>query len=910
LFTDIEGSTALLQRVGESAYAGILIIHHELIRSALTRHGGREVDNAGDGFFALFSSPANCLTAVLEMQQALGSSIWPDGESVRVRMGVHCGEAVETPAGLVGLDVHRAARIAAVAYGGQVVVSETAAALARDALPPGAVFRDLGLHRLKDLGPPVPLFQLSAAGLQAEFPPLRSLGSPLLPNNLPAELTPFVGRDKEMSEILALVGSSRLVTLTGAGGAGKTRLGLQLAAELLDGSGDGVWLVELAAVADEDAIAGEIAGALRMPLRSGPAAVDGLADALAPQEVLIVLDNCEHLIGGCAKTADALLRRCPKLHLIATSREPLGIGGETIYRVPSLSLPADDGYDVAAAASSDAVALLATRAQPQGVSLAIDASTGPLMLAVCRNLDGMPLAIELAAARLRTMSLPDLAARLDQRFRLLTGGSRAASPRQQTLLAAIAWSYSLLTTAEQALLQRLAVFAGGFDLPGAEAVCAFGAIDALDIAALLGSLVDKSLVVTEQSGGTVRYRLLESIRMFAADRLADAGTAEPARLGAQHCSYYLDLAETAEPFLHSRERGVWRARLDTDLANLRRATAHAAAQPAAQPDGTAQALRFGIALWRYWSSRYAGEEAAALLVPVLCRPEAASDPALFAEALATAARVIVTTDLSTTMKFAERATEIARAIGDQRLLILSLGSLCLANYAAGRLDRGQLLGEESVALARARGDDLLLGMSLRTYLMTLDPAATRDLYAEAIACTERTGDLGTNSALHNNAGNDALERGDVAGARAHLEAAVELSAATGEPSPTALGNLGVLLRRERDWDGARSRFTEALRMTRRIGDTRSNAFIIHGLACVAADLSDWHRAAVLHGAAQALRDKTGQPWEAAEARDRQESLDQISAALGQVQFKHALAEGMALTFDATIDLALGSTTTG
>jgi predicted ATPase/class 3 adenylate cyclase len=900
LFTDIEGSTALLQRVGESAYAGILTIHHELIRSALTRHGGREVDNAGDGFFALFSSPENCMTAALEMQQALGSTVWPDGESVRVRMGAHYGAAEDSPAGLVGLDVHRAARIAAVAYGGQVVASDTAVALARDALPPEASFRDLGLHRLKDLGRPVQLFQLCAAGLQDVFPPLRSLGSPLLPNNLPAELTPFVGRDREMSEILALVESSRLVTLTGPGGAGKTRLSLQVAAELLDGSGDGVWLAELATVTDQDAIAGEVARAMRMPLRSGPSAVDGLADALAQQKVLIVLDNCEHIIGGCAKTADALLRRCPKLHLIATSREPLGIGGEAIYRVPSLSLPAADDHDVAAAASSDAVALLAARARPQGVGLALDTRTGPLMVTICRNLDGMPLAIELAAARLRTMSLPDLAARLDQRFRLLTGGNRAALPRQQTLLAAITWSYSLLTSAEQVLLRRLAVFAGGFDLAAAEAVCAFAAIDALDIPALLGSLVDKSLVVTEQSDGAVRYRLLESIRLFAADRLADAGAAESADLQARHCSHYLSLAETAEPFLHSRERGVWRARLDTDLANIRRATAHAAAEP----DGTAHVLRFGIALWRYWSSRYAGEEAAALLVPVLRRPEAASDPALFAEALATAVRVIVTSDLPTAMNFAEQATEIARAMGDERLLILSLGSLCLANYGAGMLERGRPLGEESVALARERGDDLLLGMSLRIYLMTLDPAATRELYAEAIACTERTGDLGTNSALHNNAGNDALERGDVAGARAHLEAAIAVFGALGEPSPTALGNLGVLLRRERDWDGARSRFTEALRMTRRIGDTRSNAFIIHGLACVAADLGDWHRAAVLHAAAQALRDKTGQPWEAAEARDRRESLDLISAALGQERFIRALGEGMALGFDATIDLAL------
>jgi len=393
LFTDIEGSTALLRRLGDDDYAQVLASHHALVRSALAAHDGREIDTQGDAFFAVFSSPRACVAAVLAMQEALAAHRWPGGERVRVRMGIHCGEAARTAAGLVGLEVHRA----------------------------------------------------------------------------------------------ALVESARLVTLAGAGGAGKTRLGLQVAAELLDGSGDGVWLVELAAVTDGDAVPAAICQALRLAAQPGRPVLEALLDALALQDVLIVLDNCEHLIGGCAKTAEAIVRGCPRVHLLATSREPLGIGGEVIYRVPSLSLPGPGEADPPAPGSCDAVTLFADRARANGVALAVDEQAGPLVVSVCRRLDGMPLAIELAAARLRSMSLAELGGRLDQRFRLLTGGSRTALERQQTLRATVAWSYSLLTGAEQLLLARLSVFAEGFDLTAAEAVCGFGGLDVLDVAGLLGS---------------------------------------------------------------------------------------------------------------------------------------------------------------------------------------------------------------------------------------------------------------------------------------------------------------------------------------------------------------------------------------------------------------------------------------
>ena len=899
LFTDIEGSAALLGRLGEDRYAQVLAGHHALIRPALAAHDGREVDTEGDAFFAVFSSLRGCVAAALQMQQALQDQAWPGGERVRVRMGIHCGEAARTAAGLMGLEVHRAARVAAVGHGGQVLVSEPAAALVRDGLPPGAALADLGVHRLKDLGRPERIFQLHAAGLPARFPPLRSLGNPALPNNLPAQLSAFIGRDREVAEVRGLVASSRLVTLTGAGGCGKTRLGLQVAAELLDGSGDGVWLAELAAVTDQDAVAAAVCDALRLAARPGRPPLEALLDALALQDVLIVVDNCEHLIAGCAKTAEAIVRRCPRVHLLATSREPLGIGGETIYRVPSLSLPGPEDSDVAPG-SSDAVALFAERARAHGVGLPVAEQAGPLVVSVCRRLDGMPLAIELAAARLRSMSLAELHGRLDQRFRLLTGGSRTALERQQTLRAAVAWSYSLLTGAEQVLLGRLSVFAGGFDLAAAEAVCGFGGLDVLEVAGLLGSLVDKSLVVAEPAGEGLRYRLLETIRLFAAERLVEADEDEAAAVAEAHCAHFLSVAETAAAHLTGPEQGRWLARLHADQANLQRAAQHAADGP----DGTALVLRLGVALDRYWRARSREQEAVRLLVPALQRPGVGADPVLFGVALVTAAHNAFWIDVAAARHLAQRAVELARELGDGRLLVRSLAALCAAHYFAGEPQTGRPFGQESVERARRLGDDVLLGRSLLLYLLTIGPAPSGQLFAEAIACTERSGDHLINSMLHNNASGAALEAGDIPAARAHLEAAVQAAQQIGYEVVAVSAIMGLVLRAEGDLDGARSAFEAALRIGRRNGHDQNMAGAILGLACLAGDAGAWDRAAALHGAAQAFLDRTGNPWQGLDARARRDSLDQARANLGDERLERAYAQGMALSLEKALDLAL------
>ena len=546
------------------------------------------------------------------------------------------------------------------------------------------------------------------------------------------------------------------------------------------------------------------------------------------------------------------------------------------------------------------MALFADRARAHGVALSVDEQAGPLVVSVCRRLDGMPLAIELAAARLRSMSLAELHGRLDQRFRLLTGGSRTALERQQTLRATVGWSYSLLTGAEQVLLGRLSVFAGSFGLDAAEAVCGSGGLDVLDVAGLLGSLVDKSLVVAEPAGGALRYRLLETIRLFAAERLAEAGEEEAAAVAAAHCAHFLSVAETAAAYLTGPEQGRWLARLDADQANLRRAAEHAAGRP----DGTALVLRLGVALDRYWVARSRQQEAFGLLVPALRRPDARADPALFGAALVTAARTACFIDVATARQLAEQAVQVARQLGDERLLSRALAALCAAHFFAGEPETGRPFGQESVERARRLGDDVLLARSLLRYLLTIDPARSGQLFAEAIACTERSGDHLINSILHNNASGAALEAGDIPAARAHLEAAAQAAQQIGYESAAVPANLGCVLRAEGDLDGARSTFEAALRIGRRNGDNWDMAGAILGLACLAGDAGDWDRAAALHGAAQAFLDRTGNPWQGLDARDRQDSLDQARAHLGDEQLERAYAQGMALSLEKALDLAL------
>ena len=765
----------MLRRLGEN-YAEILAAHRRLIRAALAEHGGREVDTQGDAFFAVFTSPSACVAAAIDIQRAFAGYSWPAGEAVRVRIGVHSGEAAETAAGLVGIGVHRAARIAAAAHGGQVLVSGATATLLGDSLPAVVVLKDLGLHRLKDLGRAEQIFQLEASGLPVAFPPLRSLDDPKLLNNLPVQLSSFIGRDVELAEVHRLITSSRLVTLTGSGGAGKTRLGLQVAAGLLDGSADGVWFVDLAQLRDPDFVAVTVAHVLGIQAGLDRPVIDTLIDAVGQRSLLVMLDNCEHVLDACANLADALLRNCQNISLLATSREPLGVDGERIYRVPSMHTPADgDGMD--AIRGSEAVRLFADRAAQHGVPLAWDEETASIVGRICRRLDGIPLAVELAAARLRVMSVTELDARLDQRFALLTGGSRTALPRQQTLLAMVDWSWELLTAAERHVLARLSVFAGGLDIGAAEAVAAGEDVLAGEVMAHLGALVEKNLVQFDDTGTRpARYRLLETVRQYAAQRLQDYGQAAADAARIAHRDHYLALAEVAAPQLVAHDQADWFNRLDLELGNIRAALAVSLHQVDPAPG-----LRLAASLRVFWKVRGHATEGGEGLRALLDLPAAAHRATVLrARALATAAYLLEQTGgYSTAEECCDEALTIAQSAGDDYLMADLLDVRAIVLLRQGRQDAALPLIESGLGIARQLGEPHLTARLLGIRAFAADVkgdhrSAARDA-GESVRLYRQVGDRLQVGTMLGNLGYGELTMGDLDAARSHLLESLDIA---------------------------------------------------------------------------------------------------------------------------------------
>jgi predicted ATPase/class 3 adenylate cyclase len=546
LFSDIEGSTRLLQQLGD-AYGDVLLEHHAVMRAAFAKHAGDEQGTEGDSFFVLFPTASNAVAAALDAQLALAAHPWPDHAPVRVRMGVHVGPIKTVGGTIVGMAVHEAARIGAAAHGGQVLASARAAELAGDVA--AAAWRDLGAHTLKDIAAPIVLRQLTHAELRDQFPPPRSQGSSR--NNLPAQASAFLGRQREVAEVTELLATTRVLTLTGAGGAGKSRLALRVAADAGMRFADGVFFVDLAPISEPDAIAAQIASALGL----SESAADDLTDAIGHRALLLLVDNCEHLIAASAEVVDDIVGHCPGAAVLATSREPLGIAGEVAWRVPSL---ADD----------EAVALFVARATAANPTFELTDANRGVVADICTRLDAIPLALELAAGRLASLGVDQLADRLSQRFRLLTGGSRSSMARQRTLQATVDWSYELLDPPAQAVLRRLGVFVGGLSLEAAEFVCVDDAhgIDALAVFDHLDALVAKSLLVADHHDGVARYRLLETIRQYALDKLVAAGEIAAARDA--HAAWVVTLGEEVE-------RQLWWGGPD-ELPTMRRLSAEAA----------------------------------------------------------------------------------------------------------------------------------------------------------------------------------------------------------------------------------------------------------------------------------------------------------------------------------------------
>jgi predicted ATPase/class 3 adenylate cyclase len=816
LFTDIEGSTRLWEEhPGEMRSA--LARHDAVVREAIEGCGGEVFKTVGDAFCAVFAAPGAAVEAAVRLQLALANE--PLAVPLRVRVAVHTGTAEARDQDFFGPALNRLARLLAVAHGEQVLLSEAVRTLVRDELPPAATLAPLGEHRLKDLQRPEAVYQLVHAGLRRDFPPLRSLGA--LPNNLPQQTTSFVGRVRELTEVVELLAGTRLLTLAGPGGTGKTRLALQVGAELLDRYPDGVWLVELAEVTDGTLAARAVAGALQMPERPGIDPTAALAEYLRTKRLLILLDNCEHLVEACAALVETLLRGCPDLRVLATSREPLGVTGEQTYRLSSLAVPVDRDPPPTAEALSqfEAVKLFIDRAVAVLPDFTVTNANAPTVAEICHRLDGIPLAIELAAARVRVLNVEQIAVRLRDSFRLLAGGSRSALPRQQTLRALIDWSHDLLSDGERALLRRLSVFCGGWTLDAAETVCVGSGIEEGDVLDLLTALVDKSLVTYDQAGAG-RYRMLETIRQYARERLAEAGELDALRR--KHREFVVALVEEARPRLFRADQVEWMERLEVDHDNIRAALESCEDSPGAGVDG----LRIAGALWRFWWDRGHLNEARARYAAALAHPGAQKRTAARAWALLGAGVItqIIDAPLLGTPEparpFYEESLTLFRELGDTRGAAMALGQW--AQTFPGEWARQVALMREAASALREEGDHWGAGQMLRCLIGPLsmlgeDEEAER-CQKEALEAWRQLGDRRYGHPLMALAGEE-LRKGNTDAAIPLLQEARVAAEELGDfwILPYILANTALARERLGDLDAARGLHEDVLRRVRDLG---------------------------------------------------------------------------------------------
>jgi predicted ATPase/class 3 adenylate cyclase len=671
-FTDIEGSTQLFAKLGAS-FLDVLEDHRRIIRTAVAEHGGVEVKTEGDGFFIAFDDPTKAVAAAVRFQREL--------EAVRVRVGLHAGIAEPTDDDYIAFAVHEAARIGGAAHGGQIVISDALATTLRQNMPDGTTLRDLGMHQLKDLEP-MRLHQVIHADLDRDFPPLRTAGARR--GYVPAVSSSLIGRDDDLADLAGTLRKARLLTITGAGGVGKTRLAVEVAQRELGRRTDGVWFVDLSPLSDPGWIDDAILEALGVARDDAGTARAQLMSYLANREVLLVVDNCEHLIEACTELIDTILRSNETTAILATSREPLGIDGEVVWRARSLDADA-------------AKKLFVDRARSVSADVANETLSSEAVRRIVERLDGIPLAIELAAARTRVLSTTQIADRLDDRFRLLTGGSRTALPRQRTLEAAVDWSYDLLSDDERELLRRLTVFAGGFDLEAAERVCDGEVLDTLE------HLVDKSMVIASLHKDTVRYRLLETIRHYGWLKLIAAGEAAVARDA--HAAYFEDLVTTIGDDLVTVRESEAAAALTLEHDNIRAALAWTF------ETNPAVAARMVAHLWIHWIASGRAAEAAQWIGRALGGSDADADTRARLHTGMAHIGWISETSRDEVRRHADRAVEIARS-RDERYWFDAWALYVLAYCLTEDLDADPDVMAEAAEWATAARSDTILSQAI------------------------------------------------------------------------------------------------------------------------------------------------------------------------------------------------------
>jgi predicted ATPase/class 3 adenylate cyclase len=886
LFTEVDGSPALLEQLGD-AYAAILADHRHLLHDAIQAHRGMQVDSQGDAFFFVFSRAQDAVLATRDVQRAFALHRWPPGAPVRVRMSLHSGEPSLTGGSYVGLDVHRAARLCVAGHGGQVLVSQTTRELVLDELPSDVSLRDLGEHQLKDLQRPEHIFQLVIAGLPVDFPRLKTLATK--PNNLPRQTTPLVGREAELAEAQErlLRSDVRLLTLTGPGGTGKTRLGVQLAANVLDHFDDGVCYAQLAPVSDPAMVAPAIAQPLGIRETAARPVLDGLRGYLRDKHMLLCLDNFEHVLPA-APLVGELLATCQRLKVLVTSRALLHVYGEHDFEVPPLVLPArgEAMPSLEHLTRFESVRLFVERAQAVQSDFAVTERSGRAVVEICHRLDGLPLGIELAAARVRLLPPEAMVVRMERRLPLLTGGARDLPRRHQTLRNAIAWSFDLLDEAEQTLFRRLPVFVGGCTLDAVEAVCGgwetgvrsevprgiesptpdTRVLSPINVLEGVESLLDKSLVRNQQTAsGDPRLLMLETIREYALEHMDASG--EGAEIRRRHAVYFVELAEAAAPELNGPDQVVWRDRLDAELDNVRTVVAWSQADPSRSELG----LRLAAALVRHWMTSGLYAEGYRALAAGL-NASGPIAPHVRIKALTAAGQLIqLQHEFERATLLLEESLALAEAERDERGVAAALSLLGETAAFQGDFPRATALLEDSLARHRQLGDRLGTHHTLyrlaesATAQHKLDLAAS--LHEQSLAMRREMGDLRGAATCLKSLADLALERGDHAAASRHYREAVAIYRTV----KLKLGIVGC----------------------------------IEGLAGIALATNQPRTAARLLGAAEATVELMGATFHWGARARFERDLAATRARLDEGAFQAARAEGRSMSLEQAIADALG-----
>lgn len=860
LFTDIEGSTRIARERSET-WEALRGRHDAILRAEIESHGGFVFQIIGDSLCAAFHTAGDALTAAIQSQIDLQTEDW--GETpIRVRMGIHTGEAVTNGADYRGyLTLSLVHRVMSAGHGGQILLSNATESLLRGQLPKDATLRDLGEHRLKDVRLPVRIFQAVVPGLPGDFPALRALH--VYPNNLPTEFTSFVGREKELAEIKQFVMEHRLVTLTGAGGTGKTRLALQAASLLLRQFADGIWFVELAPVTDPDLIPATIFTTLGLSDRSGQGVFQLLLDFLQEKKLVLILDNCEHLIEGSARVATTLLNGAPGLKVLASSREALGIKGELSYPVPSLSLPdPKQRPSIEGLVQCEAVRLFVDRARLVAPHFDLDEHNAPFVAQICSRLDGIPLAIELAASRVKVLSPEQIAGRLNDCFRLLTSDVRAALPRHQTLRAMIDWSYNLLSEPEATLFRRLVVFAGGWSLEAAETVCSGDGIQSEQILGLMSQLVNKSLVIAENVWGKSRYHVLETIRQYARERLLDTrGDFE--RVMRRHLEYFVGWSEEANRQLRGASQREWLRRMELEADNSRLALEWSM-RPEYDPDMSLRLL--SAVLWFWWLHGHYSE-AKRWIVRILARGSFRQSPAM-AHVLSWAGIFLSgqPDQNQRAQAYLDDSLRIGLELPDKASISWALMMLARLAENQGNCVNAVAFGEQALQASRELGETWYICFALErlgeAVRLAGDYNRSKSLYEESLELARKMG--------------------------AQREIAV------------LLHNLGHVLLQQGNLEEALGRFWASLQLAKEIGEERRIIMCLEGIAGVFVQAGRLEWAAQLFGATANLRGALGADFEPA---DHVVYLRNVTI-LQRKEFETVRAEGRTMTMEQAIGLAL------